>query len=113
MFLPSSNPFVFDMFNIRPETSENRFCSSFSIGILFSDCKNMVVLSANWVNFISWFLPIFIPLIVLLFLIFSAIISADSMYNNAEIGQPCLIPREIVKLSETQPLFVTLLFEFL
>ena len=75
---------------------------------MFSDSKKTVVSSAICVNLISLDLPILIPLILLLFLMFSAMISAAIIKSRAEIGQPCRIPRDISKLLDTHPFFIIL-----
>ena len=50
-------------------------------------------------------LLIFIPLIFLLFFIFIARISAQSINKYWEIGSPCLQPRSVYKKEEKLPLW--------
>ena len=87
---------VFPMFSFNPEHIVKSLNSSIAFfKDMISDTKSVVSSAIRAIlNSVSFD---FIPFISLLFQIFSAIISATSINNRADIGQPCLIERVISK----------------
>ena len=85
-------------FTLSPDSFAK--CSvSFNVFVnAFSDPSNFIVMSsANCTNLKSMLL-ILIPLVVTLFLIFIANISAQRIKMKVDIGSPCLQPRFSLKI---------------